>query len=80
MRYTAENLRGCLVETMARFRPNPTADALLAAVESRRCCHQHRELAAAHAMENSSCITMTLATRRRPPANWPMPSSASKMG
>jgi uncharacterized protein with PIN domain len=34
MRYTAENLRGCLVETMARFRPNPAADALLAAVES----------------------------------------------
>ena len=33
MRYTAENLRGCLVETMARFRPNPAADALLAAVE-----------------------------------------------
>jgi hypothetical protein len=32
MRYTAENLRGCLVETMARFRPNPAADALLAAV------------------------------------------------
>lgn len=34
MRYTAENLRGCLVETMARFRPNPAADALLAAVEA----------------------------------------------
>ena len=33
MRYTAENLRGCLVETMARFPPNPAADALLAAVE-----------------------------------------------
>jgi hypothetical protein len=33
MRYTAENLRGCLVETTARFRPNPAADALLAAVE-----------------------------------------------
>ena len=33
MRYTAENLRGCLVETMARFRPNAEADALLAAVE-----------------------------------------------
>ena len=33
MRYAAENLRGCLVETMARFRPNPAADALLAAVE-----------------------------------------------
>ena len=33
MRYTAANLRGCLVETMARFRPNPAADALLAAVE-----------------------------------------------
>lgn len=33
MRYTAENLRGCLVETMARFRPNAAADALLAAVE-----------------------------------------------
>ena len=34
MRYTAENLRGCLVETMARFRPNPAAEALLAAVAS----------------------------------------------
>jgi RES domain len=33
MRYAAENLRGCFVETMARFRPNPAADALLAAVE-----------------------------------------------
>jgi hypothetical protein len=33
MRYTAENLRGCLVETMARFRPNIKAEALLAAVE-----------------------------------------------
>ncbi|MEZ0362646.1 RES family NAD+ phosphorylase [Mycobacterium sp. pUA109] len=33
MRYTAESLRGCLVETMARFRPSPAADALLAAVE-----------------------------------------------
>ena len=33
MRYTAETLRGCLVETMARFRPNAEADALLAAVE-----------------------------------------------
>lgn len=33
MRYTAKNLRGCLIETMARFRPNSTADALLAAVE-----------------------------------------------
>lgn len=33
MRYTAENIRGCLVETMARFRPNSTADALLASVE-----------------------------------------------
>jgi hypothetical protein len=33
MRYTAENLRGCLVETMARFRPNSAADALLASVE-----------------------------------------------
>ena len=33
MRYTAENLRGCLVETLARFRPNSTADALLASVE-----------------------------------------------
>lgn len=33
MRYAAENLRGCLVETMARFRPNPAADVLLAAVQ-----------------------------------------------
>ncbi len=33
MPYTAENLRGCLVETMARFRPNSDAEALLAAVE-----------------------------------------------
>lgn len=33
MRYTAENLRGSLVETMARFRPNSTADALLASVQ-----------------------------------------------
>lgn len=33
MRYTAETLRGCLVETMARFRPNANAEALLAAVE-----------------------------------------------
>jgi hypothetical protein len=33
MRYTAENLRGCLVETMARFRPNTNAEALLAAVQ-----------------------------------------------
>src|SRR5581483_11502645 len=33
MRYTAETLRGCLVETMARFRPNPAAEALLAAVD-----------------------------------------------
>jgi hypothetical protein len=33
LRYTALNLRGCLVETMARFRPNTGAEALLAAVE-----------------------------------------------
>ena len=33
VRYTAENLRGCLVETMARFPPKPAPDALLAAVE-----------------------------------------------
>lgn len=33
MRYTAENLCGFLVETLARFRPNPAADALAAAVE-----------------------------------------------
>nr|WP_232000642.1 RES family NAD+ phosphorylase [Mycobacterium kyorinense] len=33
MRYTAENLRGCLIETMARFRPNSAADELLAAVD-----------------------------------------------
>ena len=33
MRYAATDLRGCLVETMARFRPNSAADALLAAVK-----------------------------------------------
>lgn len=34
IRYTAENLHGCLVETLARFRPNPTADALLISVQN----------------------------------------------
>lgn len=32
IRYVAATLEGCLVETMARFRPDPHADALLAAV------------------------------------------------
>lgn len=33
VRYVAENLTGALLETMARFRPAPEAEALLAAVE-----------------------------------------------
>jgi hypothetical protein len=33
VRYVAENLSGAMVETMARFRPAPRAEALLAAVE-----------------------------------------------
>lgn len=33
IRYTAERLTGALVETLARFRPSASAEALLAAVE-----------------------------------------------
>lgn len=33
VRYAAETLRGCLVETMARFRPDPLTDLLLGDVE-----------------------------------------------
>ena len=33
VRYVAENLTGAMLETMARFRPAPRAEALLAAVE-----------------------------------------------
>lgn len=33
MRYVAENLSGALLETMARFRPAPEAEALLAAFD-----------------------------------------------
>jgi hypothetical protein len=33
VRYLATRLRGCLVETMARFRPSPAVESLLAAVE-----------------------------------------------
>lgn len=33
MRYMASTLRGCLVETLARFRPSPVAEAVLADVE-----------------------------------------------
>jgi RES domain len=33
MRYAASTLRGCLVETMARFRPRPRAEALLNQIE-----------------------------------------------
>lgn len=33
VRYAAENLSGAMLETMARFRPAPEAEALLAAVE-----------------------------------------------
>ncbi len=32
MRYSATTLRGCLVELLARFRRNPTAEMVLAAV------------------------------------------------
>ena len=32
MRYVASDLRGCLIETMDRFRPNPKAEALLASI------------------------------------------------
>jgi hypothetical protein len=32
VRYTATNLRGCLVQTMARFRPSPDAEVVLAAI------------------------------------------------
>lgn len=33
VRYVAENLTGAILETMARFRPAPEAEALLAAIE-----------------------------------------------
>ena len=32
MRYLSSDLRGCLVETMDRFRPDPKAEALLASI------------------------------------------------
>lgn len=33
VRYAADTLRGCLIETLSRFRPHPDTEALLAAVE-----------------------------------------------
>lgn len=36
VRYAAGTLRGCLVEVMARFRPSPVAEQLLAGIEEER--------------------------------------------
>jgi hypothetical protein len=33
VRYTADRLRGCLVETMSRFRSAPTAETVLASID-----------------------------------------------